>query len=109
MRVAMDRLGYRPDARLVFLGGLDVLASYAGRWDRLSTEEQRWYLEQFGAIRGQATYEIMLEMTTLPVVGQEATQWFVEQAEFTRDFLRSLVEGNNRASVQARALLKKLD
>lgn len=108
MRVAMDRLGYRPDARLVFLGGMDVLSSYVRRWERLDGEEQRWFVEQFGQVRSPLVAEIFLEMAVASLVRAEVVRWFVEHADFTREFLKATAEGDGLQAQQARAILADL-
>jgi hypothetical protein len=87
MRVSMDRLGHRPNARLIFLGGAEVLSSYLRRWQKLEGEEQRWFFRQIAPIRSLHTAAIVLEMSQNSAVKEEASRWFVEHPDFVQEWL----------------------
>lgn len=87
MRVSMDRLGHRPDARLVFLGGAEVLTAYLRRWQKLEGEEQRWFFQQIAPIRSLHAAAIFLEMSQNSAVKEEASKWFLEHASFVQEWL----------------------
>ena len=87
MRVAMDRLGHRPDARLIFLGGAEVLTAYLRRWQKLEGEEQRWFFQQIAPIQSLHTAAIVLEMSQNSAVKEEASRWFLDHPEFVREWL----------------------
>lgn len=108
MRVAMDRLGYRPDARLVFLGGEEVLGSYQRRWQRGDSDEQRWFITQMAPIRSLCLAPVMLEMATVSQARGEAAQWFLSHPDFARSFLKEQAEGDGLPAGQARKLLGQI-
>ncbi|MDP2310072.1 MAG: hypothetical protein Q8P18_28910 [Pseudomonadota bacterium] len=109
MRVAVNRLGYEPDARLVFLGGPDVLERYARDWPKLaSTDAQRWFFEQVAPIAAPQMYPLMLEMTGRSLVRPEAIGWFVKNAEAARVFLEETCAGDGIAATYARTVRKAL-
>ncbi len=105
MRVAVNRAGYEPDARLVFLGGPDVLERYARDWPRLATTDaQRWFFEQVAPIAAPEMYPLMLEMAGRSLVRPEAIGWFVKHAEVTRRFLDEAASGDGTAAAYARTV-----
>ncbi len=109
MRVAVNRLAYEPDARLVFVGGNDVLARYARDWPKLTTTEaQRWFLEQIAPIRAQEMYPLMLEMTGRSLVRADALAWFRAHAADSAAFLADAAEGDGTAASYARSVRKSI-
>lgn len=108
MRVAMDRLGYRPDARLVFLGGAEVLSSYARRWQKMDGEDQRWFFEQMAPIADERAATIFLEMSAASAIRPLATRWFMDHRDFVRPLLLRAAETDGTNANAARALLKQL-
>lgn len=109
MRVAVNRLGYEPDARLVFLGGNDVIARYARDWSSQRTlEQQRWFLEQMAPIRAQEMYPLMLDLAGRSLVRAEATAWFVAHAADAVPFLAGAAAGDGLPGAHARQVLKAI-
>jgi hypothetical protein len=109
MRVAVNRLSYEPDARLVFLGGMDVLERYARDWPKLgTTDAQRWFFEQVAPIAAPEMYPLMLEMAGRSLVRPEAIGWFVKNAAATKAFLEETSAGDGTAATYARAVRKAL-
>lgn len=109
MRVAVNRLAYEPDARLVYLGGPDVLQRYQKDWDKLgSGEQQRWFFEQIAPIRAAEMYPLMLELAGRSLVREEARAWFAEHAAEARPFLDQAAAGDGNTSTFARQVLKAL-
>ncbi|MDP2313114.1 MAG: hypothetical protein Q8P41_09440 [Pseudomonadota bacterium] len=109
MRVAVNRAAYEPDARLVFLGGPDVLARYGRDWPKLgTTDAQRWFFEQIAPIAAPEMYPLMLEMAGRSLVRPEAIGWFVKHAAATRAFLEETAGGDGTAATYARTVRKAL-
>ena len=109
MRVAVNRLAYEPDARLVFLGGPDVLNRYAKDWDKLGTsEQQRWFFEQIAPIRAAEMYPLMLELAGRSLVREEARAWFAAHAADARPFLTEAAASDGNTATFARQVLKAL-
>jgi hypothetical protein len=109
MRVAVNRSAYEPDARLVFLGGPDVLQRYTRDWTKLgTTDAQRWFFEQMAPIADAAMYPLMLEMAGRSLVRPEVIGWFVKHAGATRAFLEQTAAGDGTAATSARLVLKAI-
>jgi hypothetical protein len=109
MRVAVNRLSYEPDARLVFLGGLDVLARYARDWTKLgTTDAQRWFLEQIAPIAAPEMFPLMLELAGRSLVRPEATAWFAARAPQAGEFLAQTARGDGASATYARQVQKAL-
>lgn len=109
MRVAVNRLAYEPDARLVFLGGLDVLSRYARDWPKLATTDaQRWFFEQVAPIAAPEMYPLMLEMAGRSRVRPEAIGWFLKNAEATTAFLEEAATGDGTSAAHARSVRRAL-
>lgn len=106
MRVAMDRLGYRPDARLIYLGGIEVVGSYARRWQRLNGDDQRWFFQQIAPIQSEAVAGLILEMAVASSVRTEATQWFKDHRSFAVPWLKTQVDADGNTGTVARRLLE---
>ncbi|MFZ5477633.1 MAG: hypothetical protein ACOZNI_12725 [Myxococcota bacterium] len=93
MRVHLNRLSYAPDARLVFLGGIEVLEHFARDWRRLAGEdEQRWFVDQHARIRAPQIVGLLLVMACESAVKDHALQ--------TLDDLRPHVEGDVAAALK---------
>jgi hypothetical protein len=105
MRVAMDKLGHRPDGRLVFLGGTDVLPHYAKRWRAYGSSEQRWLFQQIADIQSDHTARIALEMSGEPGVRSGALGWFRDHAKFGKAYLEGQVERKSPMMDRAREVL----
>lgn len=109
MRVALDRLGHEPDARLVFLGGPDVLARYARAWPSLrSREAQAWFLEQVSPIRGDEAAGIVLAMTARSQVRAEALAWFRARGPEGDAWLGAVAKGDGPGARWAQEARKAL-
>lgn len=109
MRVAVNRAAYEPDARLVFLGGSDVLQRYARDWpDLRSTDAQRWFFEQVAPIAAPELYPLMLEMAGRSRVRPEAIGWFVKNAAVTSDFVDKACSGDGTVATYARSVRQLL-
>lgn len=105
MRVATDRLGHRPDGRLVFLGGTAVLPYYAKRWRAFGSGEQRWVFEQIADIQSEHTARIALEMSGEPALRADAEGWFRMHHRFGRAYLKGHVDGRSAWMDRAREVL----
>jgi hypothetical protein len=109
MRVSVNRLAYQPDARLVWLGGLDVLERYRKDWPHLaSAGAQRWFFEQIAPIRAPQMLPLLLEMAGRSLVRPEAIGWFVKHADFAHGFLDAAAGGDGTAATYARQVRKAL-
>jgi hypothetical protein len=106
MRVAMDTLSHLPDARLVFLGGHEVLRSYAKRWEQLKPVEQEWFWAQVEPIRSPFMNTLALEMSLKSAVRQPTTAWLQAHPEFTLDFLKKTAAGDGLVASHAAQVLK---
>lgn len=109
MRVAVNRLGYEPDARLVFLGGPDVIDRFARDWPKLaSSEAQRWFFEQMAPIKAPQMFPLMLEMAGRSLVRSEAIGWFAAHAADAKAFLDEAAASDGTAASYARQVRKAI-
>ncbi|MFN7147639.1 MAG: hypothetical protein ACK4YP_27975, partial [Myxococcota bacterium] len=109
MRVAVNRHAYEPDARLVFLGGTDVLQRYARDWPQLGTSDaQRWFFEQVAPIRAPEMYPLMLELAGRSLVRAEAVGWFLAHAHEAMPFLEEAAAGDGTHATYARQVKQVL-
>lgn len=110
MRVAVNRLSYQPDARLIFLGGMDVAQRFAKDWTRLkNTDEQRWFFQQIAPINAPEIRSLLLEMTATSLVRAEAVEWFKTNLARVGGWLKETQGENGRASSLAADVLKQIE
>lgn len=109
-RVALDRTGHEPDARLVFLGGPAVLERYARVGPGLpTTEAQAWFLGQMAPIRDERTFELMLGMAVASRVRAAALDWFRARGEEGRAWLFDAARAAGARGAWARGALVAID
>ncbi len=108
MRVALNRLAYVPDARLVFLGGPDVLERYGKDWRKLNREEdQRWFFRTHAMIRGPEATGILLDMALDSMIPADVHAWFDEHRALVEEELREVASGASPRAVTCRKILKR--
>lgn len=106
MRVALNRLAYVPDARLVFLGGADVLDRYAKDWRKLNGDEQRWFVEQHGRLAAPQVPGLMLDMVAESAVPDAAIAFFTARRERLAGFVEDAAKSQTPRAVPAKKVLK---
>lgn len=107
MRVALNRLSYFPDSRLVFLGGNDVLERYNKDWRKLGNQdEQMWFFHQHATVRAPQMLPIFLDMVGESLVRDEAAAWFDAHRDYARPFVEENVNGGTPRSAAAKRVLK---
>jgi hypothetical protein len=108
MRVSLDRLGYRPDARLAFLGGPDVIPHFTKRWKSYGTAEQRWAFEQLADVQSEHVARLALLMSGEAGHRAMVHGWFRDHAKFGRTFLTRQVDAKTSQADRAREVLRAL-
>lgn len=107
-RVRRDKLAHRPDARLVFLGGVELLPVYGRRWRAMDADEQRWLLEQIADIRSPETARIALDMAAESALRGEARAWFAGHRDAGVPFLEEHAGQEGSTGARARAMLAEI-
>lgn len=109
MRVSVNRLSYEPDARLVYLGGPDVLGRFARDWTNFGgSEPQRWFFEQIAPIAAPEMYPLMLDLSGRSLVRVAARDWFVARAPATRAWLTEVAAGDGTSATYAKNVLRAI-
>lgn len=106
MRATINRLPTLPDARLVFLGGPDVLNTrFIQSWSSLSAGNQKWFYEQVSPIQHENVVHLMLGgVATGDYFGSAAWGWFEDHAAFAKPILEKLAASNTTAEDVLRKL-----
>ncbi len=106
MRCTINRRPTLPSARLVFLGGPDVLGTRTFQsWNKLSPRDQKWFFEQISPIRHPRVVELMLSgVQHGEAFGALAAGWFSQHAAYARPVLEDLAE----TAVVARDVLSRM-
>ncbi len=108
MRATLDKLAHRPDARLVYLGGEELLTVYGRRWRTMPADEQRWFLEQIADIRSPETARIALDMAVDSSIRGEAGAWFGRHKDVGVPYLKANASKEGSTASRARGLLAEL-
>jgi hypothetical protein len=99
----------KPDARLVFLGGDEVLDLELSRWKKYTKPGAHTLLvEQLGKIQSPQILPWMLEMSATSKAKGDAQAWFLAHADFARGFLEQSADAGGAPADWARVVLKKL-
>ena len=109
MRVSVNRLSYEPDARLVYLGGPDVIERYTRDWTKFGgNEAQRWFFEQIAPIAAPEMYPLMLDLSGRSAMRHDAVAWFVARAGAVKGYLAEAAVSDGTASVYAKNVQKAI-
>ncbi|MCB9758476.1 MAG: hypothetical protein H6739_01415 [Alphaproteobacteria bacterium] len=109
MRAALGRTPYELDARLVFLGGPDVLRFYGKRLDWLKSQPQQLlFLEQVAPIKHPKVVHLLLRMARTSQVRRQVMWWFKKHAAYVSPVLEKLVEEQRASAAQAQDMLDTL-
>ena len=108
MRAMINRSFTRPDARLMFLGGVELLDTRVGKWwENLSPNDQRWFFHQISPIQAPQVVSLMARMALDDTsVNKLAKAWAVTHAAYATPILKVLAE---KSVAGAQALLDHID
>lgn len=106
MRCTINRIPTLPDARLVYLGGFDVIDTrFIQSWPELSGRDQKWFYEQFAPIKHPKIVELMLAgVQQGETFGTAAKGWFQQNSVYAKPVLEELAE----SAATAKSLLERL-
>ena len=108
MRAQINRSFTRPDARLMFLGGADLLDTRVGKWwENLSPDDQRWFFNQISPIQAPQMVSLMARMALDHTsVHKLAKAWAITHAAYATPILKKLAD---KSAAGAQALLDHID
>jgi hypothetical protein len=107
MRVHLNRLSYTPDARLVFLGGAEVLDRYVKDWRKLGGEDElRWFVEQHAPIRAPQSVRALLELAGDSPARDHAVAALTARREHVAPLVAEAAKADHPSAVPAANLLK---
>jgi hypothetical protein len=94
-------------ARLVFLGGEDVLdieATWWKKYDEPRDEAQKIFVQDYARIRSEKMLAIFLAMSQTSKARKEAAAWFAAHADHARPYLERIAAGKGAAAKWAMAI-----
>ncbi len=110
MRASINRGFTLPDARLVWLGGPRILETRFGSWHRkLSSTDQKWFVEQIGPVKAVELIPIMLELAVDSTVRPHARNWLLQHRDFAMPVVERLASVSNPHAADAKTFLASLD
>jgi hypothetical protein len=110
MRANINRSYTLPDARLVWIGGPRILDSRFGTWyKKLSSTDQRWFLEQLGPVKAVEVVPLMLGMAEESTVRAHARNWLLDHKDFALPIVERLADQHNPNGEYAKAFLASLE
>ncbi|MCB9675118.1 MAG: hypothetical protein H6737_08370 [Alphaproteobacteria bacterium] len=110
MRASINRSFTLPDARLVWIGGPRILETRFGGWHKkLSSTDQRWFLEQIAPIKAVEVVPLMLALADDSTVRAHARNWILDHKEFAMPIVDRLASVHNPNAEYAKAFLKSLE
>jgi len=110
MRASINRAFTLPDSRLVWIGGPRILESRFGGWHKkLSSTDQRWFLEQMAPIKAPEVVPMMLSLVAESTVRAHATNWILEHKDFAMPIVDRLASVHNPSAGAARDFLASLE
>jgi hypothetical protein len=100
---------FAPQARLLFLGGPELIAFHAANAKKLNADKQPDLFDELGPIRADAVLRFLLLLTAASKVQKQATAWFIDHAPFVRPFLEERAGGAEDDEAKwARAVLEQV-
>ncbi|MEZ4318103.1 MAG: hypothetical protein R3F61_11385 [Myxococcota bacterium] len=110
MRANINRSFTLPDSRLVWLGGPRILESRFGTMHKkLSSTDQRWFLEQMSPIKAVEVVPLMLALADESTVRAHARNWILDHRDFALPIVDRLAGVHNPHGEYAKAFLKSLE
>lgn len=106
-RVAVNRMGWLPDARLAWLGGPTVIRHLHRDAGKLATaEDQKLFLRQLMPLRSPEMLPMMLDLSVHSPVRAEAQEWLVAHRDFSEPFLAEQAKTGAVAEAALRRMQK---
>ncbi len=108
-RVASDLLGFWPDARLVFLGGDEVMCRFGAQLKRMHhPRDVGFFIEQLAPIRSERSLRLMLIAATEGPRQPEGEAWFRLHYMWAAPFLDLIEAGGGIPATRATTLKARL-
>jgi len=112
LRKVAQKTPWAPLARLVFLGGEEVLDLESVWWSKYAEPDkdtaQKSFVLEYGRVRSSKILPILLAMTGTSKARKEAAAWFQAHAEFARPFLQKSASSDGDEGRWAKAVLDSL-
>ncbi len=97
------------DARLVFLGGLELVDHYATRVSVLKTAGERArIINTFGAIQAPSVVAMMVDLVGTPKSRKPALAWLIAHKTYAIPMVETLAKGEDPGATTATAILAEL-
>jgi len=108
MRARINRGFTMPDARLLFLGGADLLDTRFGKWwGNLSAVDQSWFVSQVSPIKAPEVVKLMARLAAeAPSVVKQARYWCAAHRDYAEPILKDLAD---KSATGAREMLERLE